>query len=141
MDPFGAEGELINMHNTFHQGQFTQVLDFDTSALSPENKMTARVLKLRAQIAMGQADEVLAQVKGESAQDLEAVAALAQMSLGKADAAVAAVEKLMANNTDNTNVLVLCGTVLQAAGKSDEALNVLGRHLGSCMWHKGQGCG
>ncbi|KAJ2900991.1 Coatomer subunit epsilon-like protein [Zalerion maritima] len=131
MDPYSAEGELINIHSAFHQGQYQEVVNFDTSALSSENAIPARVLKLRAQIALGQARNVFDEVKGESEPELQAVAAYAQLSLGKTDDAVSAIEKLTAENSDNATVQVLGGIVLQAAGKSDEALNLLGMHQGS----------
>ncbi|KAH8893208.1 hypothetical protein GQ53DRAFT_840316 [Thozetella sp. PMI_491] len=131
MDPYSAEGELINIHNHFHQGQFQEVVDFDTAALSSENALPARVLQLRAKVALGQAEEVLADVKGDTSPELAAVAAFAEHSLGKTDAAVAKVEKLVESNADNTTVQVLGGTVLQAAGKSEEALALLSQHQSS----------
>jgi len=136
MDPYSAEGELINIHNHFHQGQYQEVVDFDTSALSPENALPARVLQLRARIALGQADDVLAEIKGETSEpELEAVGALAQQALGQSDAAVKTVEKLAQDVADNVTVQILGGTVLQTAGKSEEALALLSQHQGSCEFH------
>jgi hypothetical protein len=132
MDPYSAEGELINIHNHFHQGQYQDVVDFDVSSLSPENALPARVLQLRARVALGQADDVLADVQGETEPELEAVSALADLALGNTDAAVATAERLAQAAADNTTVQILGGTVLQAAGKSEEALALLGRHQGSC---------
>lgn len=134
MDPYSAEGELINIHNHFHQGQFQEVVDFDTSSFSPENALPARVLVLRARIALGQAEDVLAEVKGESEPELEAVGALAEQSLGQTESAVATIEKLAASTADNVTVQVVGGTVLQAAGKSDEALALLSQHQASRMF-------
>ncbi|KAK1828275.1 coatomer epsilon subunit-domain-containing protein [Podospora conica] len=133
MDPYSAEGELINIHNHFHQGQYQAVVDFDTSALSPDNALPARVLQLRARVALGQASAVLADVKGETgtAPELEAVAALAAQALGKTEAAVKAVERLAATAGDNATVQTLGGTVLAAAGKAEEALALLGKHEGN----------
>ncbi|RSL66970.1 hypothetical protein CEP54_003443 [Fusarium duplospermum] len=131
MDPYSAEGELINIHNYFHQGQYQEVIDFDTSSFSPDNALPVRVLVLRARLALGQAEDVLADVKGESDPALEALGALAELSLGKVDSAVKTVEKLAASSADNTTVLIIGGTVLQAAGKSDEALALLTQHQGS----------
>ncbi|RSL69118.1 hypothetical protein CEP51_012387 [Fusarium floridanum] len=131
MDPYSAEGELINIHNHFHQGQYQEVIDFDTSSFSPDNALPVRVLVLRARLALGQAEDVLADVKGESDPALEALGALAELSLGKVDSAVKTVEKLAASSADNTTVLIVGGTVLQAAGKSDEALALLTQHQGS----------
>lgn len=134
MDPYSAEGELINIHNHFHQGQYQEVIDFDTSSFSPDNALPVRVLVLRARLALGQAEDVLADVKGESDPALEALGALAELSLGKVDSAVKTVEKLAASSADNTTVLIVGGTVLQAAGKSDEALALLTQHQGSRMF-------
>ncbi|KAI0108233.1 coatomer epsilon subunit-domain-containing protein [Daldinia grandis] len=131
MDPYSAEGELINIHNHFHQGQYQEVIDFDTSALSSENALPARILTLRARIALGQAEEAIADVQGESEPELVAVRALAEYSLGKTDAAVQTVEELASSASDNQTVQVLGGTVLQAAGKSEEALALLSQHSGS----------
>lgn len=133
MDPYSAEGELINLHNHFHQGQLQEAADYDVSALSPENALPARVLQLRARIALGQAEDVLADVEGEEADkpELAAVGALARFSLGQTDAAVAAVEKLAAEAANNAVVQVVGGTVLQAAGKTEEAVALLSQHTGS----------
>lgn len=132
MDPYSAEGELINIHNHFHQGQYQEVVDFDTSSFSPENELAARVLVLRARIALGQAQEVLSEVKGETEPELLAVGALAECTLGKADSAAQMIEKLAASSADNVTVQVVGGTVLQAAGKPEEALALLSQHQGSC---------
>ncbi|KAL2159687.1 hypothetical protein VTH06DRAFT_2256 [Thermothelomyces fergusii] len=134
MDPYSAEGELINIHNHFHQGQYQEVVDFDVSSLSPENALAARVLQLRARVALGQAEGVLAEVRAaeaDGAPELAAVGALAEQALGRGEAAVETIEKLAQTAGDNPTVQVLGGTVLQAAGKSEEALALLGRHQGS----------
>ncbi|KAK5987274.1 Coatomer subunit epsilon [Cladobotryum mycophilum] len=131
MDPYSAEGELINIHNHFHQGQYQEVVDFDTSSFSPENALPARTLVLRARLALGQADDVLAEVKGESEPDLAAIGALAEHSLGNTDAAVETIEKLASSAAENVTVQVVGGIVLQAAGKSEEALALLSQHQAS----------
>ncbi|KAK2052210.1 coatomer epsilon subunit [Colletotrichum caudatum] len=131
MDPYSAEGELINIHNHFHQGQYQEVIDYDTSALSPENELPARILVLRARIALGQAEDVLADVQGEKEPELVAVGALAESALGKTDSAVKTIEKLAASEGGNTTVQIVGGTVLQAAGKSEEAFALLSQHQGS----------
>ncbi|KAI9923851.1 hypothetical protein ASPWEDRAFT_68563 [Aspergillus wentii DTO 134E9] len=132
MDPFSAEGELINIHNAYHQGQYQEVIDFDTSALSSENHLPARVLQLRARIALGQTDQVLADVEGEEeTPDLAAVKALAQHTAGDEESAQQLAQDLVENYPDNGIVQVLGGTLLQAQGKSDEALAVLAKHQGN----------
>ncbi|KAJ5833798.1 coatomer subunit epsilon [Penicillium riverlandense] len=132
MDPFSAEGELLNIHNAFHQGQYENVIDFDTTALSPENQLPARVLKLRAKLALGRADEVLSEVSSEEdTPDLAAAKALAQHTAGDADAALQLAQDLAENYPDNGTVQVLGGTLLQAQGHSEEALALLAKHQGN----------
>ncbi|KAG7115683.1 Coatomer subunit epsilon like protein [Verticillium longisporum] len=113
MDPYSAEGELINIHNHFHQGQYQEVIDYDTSSLSAENALPARVLVLRSRIALGQSAEVLAELKGEKKPELVSLGAYAQFETGKTEEAI------------------IGGTVLQAAGLSEEALTLLSQHQGS----------
>ncbi len=132
MDPFSAEGELLNLHNFFHQGQFQEAIDFDPAGLSPENQLPARVLSHRAQIAIGQAEEVVADVQGEQDVELVAVGALAEQALGNEAKAVKIAEKLASESADNPTVQVLAGIVLQAAGKSEAALALLSKHQGNC---------
>lgn len=138
MDPYSSEGELINIHAAFHQYQYQSVLDdFDPESFSAENHLAARVLQLRSRVALGQAQGVLDEVGGdqEGKPELAAVVALALLSLGSVDDAVQGVEGLLADGGDaageNAVVQVLGGTVLAAAGKTDEALALLGRHQGS----------
>ena len=124
--------ELLSIHNAFHQGQYQKVIEFDTSALSTENALPGRVLQLRAQIANGEAEVVLADVEGEDeVPDLAAVKALAQYTTGNTSDAVREVEKLSTASSENMTVQILGGTVLQAAGKSEEALALLTKHQGS----------
>ncbi|PGH14583.1 hypothetical protein AJ79_02918 [Helicocarpus griseus UAMH5409] len=131
MDPFSAEGELLNIHNAFHQGQYQVVVDFDTSSFSPENTLTARILKLRAKIALGQTEEVIADVEGEDVPDLAAIKVLAQNTGGDEAGALKGAESLAAKESENATVQVLVGTVLQAQGKSEEALALLAKHQGN----------
>ena len=122
----------MTIHNAFHQGQYQKVIDFDTGSLSSENALAARVLQLRAQIAAGHAEEVLADVEGEDeVPDLVAVKALAQYSAGQTSEGVGCVEELATASPENMTVQVLGGTILQAAGKSEEALALLTKHSGS----------
>jgi len=152
MDPFSAEGgkkypekprilvehrplttptELLNIHNAFHQGQYQTVIEFDTSSLSAENRIPASVLQLRAQIANGKAEDVLTSIEKETAPDFAAVRAFAQYSTGNTSGAVSDIEKLVARQSENATVQLLSGTVLQAAGKTEEALSILSKHQGS----------
>lgn len=133
MDPYSAEGELINIHNAFHQGQYDEVVDYDTSSLSPENQLPARLLKLRARITLGQADDVIKEISGEAETEYTAVGALAELARGNKEEAVKTVQELAESeeSRDNGVVQVLGGTVLAAADKSEEALQLLARHQGN----------
>ncbi|KAL2869295.1 putative Coatomer subunit epsilon [Aspergillus lucknowensis] len=132
MDPFSADGELINIQNAFFQGQYQEVIDFNTSSFSPENNLPARVLQLRSHIALGETEKVLADVEREDeTPDLAAVKALAQHTAGHADSALQLVQDLAENYPENGTVQVLGGTVLQARGKSEEALALLAKHQGN----------
>ncbi|EFR00540.1 hypothetical protein MGYG_03544 [Nannizzia gypsea CBS 118893] len=123
MDPFSAEGELLNIHNAFYQGQYQEVVDFDTSSFSSENTLAARILKLRAQIALGQSKEVLKLLGAKrDTPELDAVAALAQHVSGDEEGALKLAESLAAKHEDNAAVQVLdCGgtrSVIEAFWKS-----------------------
>ncbi|KKA30643.1 hypothetical protein TD95_004214 [Thielaviopsis punctulata] len=131
MDPFSTEGELINMHNAFHQGQYHEVISFDTSDLSPSNALPARILTLRARLALGETMPVLTDLKGATEPALQAVAALGLLQAAQADKAVGLAEHLAATAPEDPTVQVLAGTVLQATGKADEALALLAGHQGS----------
>lgn len=131
MDPFSSEGELVNIYNNFFQGQWQAVIDFDTASLSPQNVFAAKVLALRAHIALGEPEDVVANVRGAEEPELQAVGALARYATGNTDAAIAAAEELVASHADNATVQLLCGSVLQAAGRTEEALSLLSRHQGN----------
>ncbi|KAK7427894.1 hypothetical protein QQZ08_005667 [Neonectria magnoliae] len=131
MDPYSTEGELINIHNHFHQGQYQEVIDFDTSTFSPDNALPVRVLTLRARLALGQAQDVIADVKGEQEPDLQALGAFAEYSLGKTDSTLKTIESLVSSSSDNATVQIVGGTLLQASGKPEEALALLSQHQGS----------
>lgn len=124
--------ELLNIYNAFHQGQYETVIDFDTSSFSSDNKIPARVLQLRAEIARGQGKDVLAKIKKEGhAPDFAAVKAFAQFITGSTTDAVSAMETLAEGQPENATVQLLGGVVLQAEGKTDEALSLLSKHQGS----------
>jgi len=95
------------------------------------NKLLARVISLRARINLGQVEEVIADVQGGQEVELVAVGALAEFAAGNESKAVKMAEKLASESADNSTVQVLAGTVLQAAGKSEEALALLSQHQGN----------
>ncbi|KAL8694778.1 MAG: hypothetical protein Q9218_000624 [Villophora microphyllina] len=131
MDPFSAEGELLTIHNAFHQGQYQAVLDFDTSSLSQSNITTARVLQLRAQIANGDIQGALTSIEKEKGPDFAALKAFAQHSKGDTLAATKQVEQLVEKTSENATVQILGAIVLQAAGRTEEALSLLSKHQGN----------
>lgn len=122
--------ELVNIHSAYHQGQFQTALDFDTSASSPENKLPAQILKLRASIALGQYDDVLSQTKGKKQPELVAAGLLASYLKGD-ESAVEKAKSLAEKEGDVLGVQLLAGTVLARAGLVEEALSVLSKHQGS----------
>lgn len=124
---------MLNIHNAFHQGQYQEVIDFDTIALSPENAVPAQALKYRAQIACGQARNVVDSIGKESDSKLEsaAVKALAQYTLGKSSEAEQEANKLLESSPENSIVQVMVGTVLQALGRTEDALGLLSKHQGN----------
>lgn len=135
MDPFSADSELVNIYTAFHQSQYNAVLSFDTSSFSSSNALPARILKLRAQCALGQHAEALSSISSSEASstpDLAAVKAFAAYGKDSSDeGAVAQAEALAEKEGDNVTVQLLCGTVLASAGKTEQALSLLGRHQGS----------
>ncbi|KAL9033874.1 MAG: hypothetical protein Q9214_007303, partial [Letrouitia sp. 1 TL-2023] len=122
---------LLTLYNAFHQGQYAAALDFDTSSLSKSNSTPARILKLRAQIASGDARGALASVKNENGPDFTAVQAFAQYTLGDTSTATEQVKSLVETASDNATVQILCGTILQGTGRTEEALSLLSKHQGN----------
>jgi coatomer protein complex subunit epsilon len=120
----------VNIHGAYHQGQFQQVVDFDTSSFSSENKLPAQVLKLRAQIALGNYNNVISEVRGQKTPDLVAAGLLAQYLKGD-KSTVEKAKTLAETDGDELGVQILAGTVLARAGLVEEALAVLVKHQGS----------
>ena len=83
-------------------------------------------------MAVGETKEVLASIGKEgNAPDFAAVKAFAQYSSGSTSNALSDIENLIEAESENTTVQLLGGTVLQAAGKTEEALSLLSKHQGS----------
>ena len=134
MDPYSPEAELTPLHTAFHQGQHALAATLDLPSLAASNTLPARVLQLRARLALGQADAVLADVENETAPELVAVGALARVLLGDVEGGVEVVEGLVGDLKDGDNgvVRVLGGVVFVVAGRVEEALALVGGHQGSC---------
>ena len=129
--PLTPPVELMNPHNDFHHQQYAKVIAVDPASVSPEAALPLRILQLRARIATGDAPTVLTELgagDGALPPALAAVRALALHAIGDADAAISEAERLADAAGDDGTVQVLAGTVLQAGGKSDAALALLGRH-------------
>lgn len=123
--------ELLNLHNAFHQGQYTTVLKESTSGLSPESIVPAKVYALRARIASGEAAAVMEETGSATEPDFQAVNAFAKYAAGDTGAAVATIDRLIGSAADNGTVQLLGGTVLHLEGRSDEALSLLSKHQGN----------
>jgi coatomer protein complex subunit epsilon len=137
MDPFSPEGELVNIHTAFIQGQHNLVLsDFTPTDFSESNRLPVTVLQHRARCELGQAPQVLSAISSSEASqspDLAAVRLYASFVAKNAqnEQAVTEAERLAESHGDNLTVQLLCGTILARAGKAEQALAVLGRHEGS----------
>ncbi|KAI7366584.1 hypothetical protein KC336_g21294, partial [Hortaea werneckii] len=129
MDPFSSEGELVNIHTSFIQGQYASVLsDYTTSDFSESNRLPVKILQYRAQCELGQYDQVISSTSDSDAKqtpDLAAAKAFAKYLKTGSDDAAAEAEKLSDSQGDNLTVQLLCGTVLSRAGKQDAALSLL----------------
>jgi len=135
MDPFSSEVELIDLHDHFAAGRWQEVVNYDVSSLSPENKLPARILALRAKVTLGEAEEVLLELQGEpEGPEIKAIKAYAEYAVGNTSGALKKAEELAASSGDNATVQVLAGTVLQNEGKTEEALALLSQHQGNCRW-------
>ncbi|KAF2087400.1 coatomer subunit epsilon [Saccharata proteae CBS 121410] len=135
MDPYSAEGELVNIHSAFHSGQYQTVLSFDTSSFSPSNSIPAQILKLRAHIALAQYDDVISAASSQSSiPDFAAAKTLATYlkdPVGNGEKAVEQAKRLAGESGDNLSVQLLCGSVLANAGLLEEALALLSKHQGT----------
>lgn len=125
MDIYSADGELFNLQNSLYQGRFAETLEFEITNLSEENKLPAQVLQLKAQLALGRLDEVISETKGKTSPELFAIGALAEFLRGNVSEALSAIESL---EKPEGAALVPVATILHGAGKSDEALALLGTH-------------
>ena len=112
--------------------KYQNVVDFDTSSFSAENKTSARILQIRARIALGQSEDVLENITSEgNSPDFAAAKAFAQYSAGQTTEAIKAIEQLVETQPENATVQLLGGTVLQASDRTEEALSLLSKHQGS----------
>jgi coatomer subunit epsilon len=151
MDPFSGEGgkvllmrhprhpriilliastELLAISTAFFSQAYSAVIEFDTSVLSPQNRVQAQYLKYRAQIALHQGQTVLSSLASAKDPPSKAIRILAQHSLNDASAVDSAASLAEAEGEDAT-VQICCGTVLAASGHSSEAASLLSKHQGN----------
>ncbi|KAL2418142.1 hypothetical protein ABEF95_005061 [Exophiala dermatitidis] len=133
MDPFSGEGELLNITTAFYTHAYQTVLDYDTSALSTENQKTARLLKNRAQIALGQASSVLSSpLKTAKDAASRSILALAQQQQDPSStSAVQTALSLAESDGEDPTVQICAGTILAAAGEYAKAIELLSKHQGN----------
>lgn len=135
MDPFSSEGELVNVHTAFIQGQYQSVIDdYESSSFSPENKLPIEILQHRARCSLGLYDEVISAISDKEAKqtpDLAAVRTYASYLQKGSDSAVTEAERLAETSGDNLSVQLLSGSILARAGKQEQALQLLAKHQGS----------
>ncbi|KAF2774349.1 hypothetical protein EJ03DRAFT_340520 [Teratosphaeria nubilosa] len=136
MDPFSSDGELVNIHGAFVQGQYNSVInDYTISDFSPPNHLPAQILQYRAQLELGQHDDLLQAVSASDAQstpDLAAVRIYASYLKSPSDSIVDEAEKLAEQHgNDNLTVQLLCAAVLARGDRQEQALQLLSKHQGS----------
>jgi coatomer subunit epsilon len=130
MDPFSAEGELLNITTAFYTHAYETVIDFETSALSASNKAAAQILKYRAQIASGQSSQVASALKNSKDPASRSILALAQHTSRDAKGLETATS-LAESESEDATVQICAGTVLASAGEYATAIELLQKHQGS----------
>ncbi|KAK9468446.1 coatomer epsilon subunit-domain-containing protein, partial [Lipomyces arxii] len=132
MDPFSDAGELFGIHSLFYQGAYKEVIDQSLAGYSDTAMTQARVYHYRAQIALGGAEQVVAELEDtENDASLAAVKALALYKAGETESALELVEELAETASDEQNVQVLGAIVLYLDGKVEDALLLLSKHEGN----------
>ena len=108
------------------------MIDFDTSSLSAENKLSSRILQFRAQIELGQSADVIRTLSSEpNSPETAATKALAQYSTGNGAVAGVPIDQITESAPENATVQILGGIIMQAAGRTEDALSLLSKHQGS----------
>lgn len=125
-----SSSELLNITTAFYTHAYPSVLEFDISSLSPQNRSTAQQLKYRAQIALGQARDVLSTLSSAKDPASQSIKALAQHSIGNPAGAQLA-SSLAQSEGEDAVVQVCCGIVLAASGSKAEAIELLSKHQGN----------
>ncbi|KAK9455446.1 coatomer epsilon subunit-domain-containing protein [Dipodascopsis uninucleata] len=129
MDPFSDAGELFTIHNLFYQGAYKDVIQQPLSGYSDTTVIQARIYYYRAQIALGNEDEVIAELADtEGDAGLAAVKALALYKSGSKVEALDLIQELADIAGDDGNVQVLGATILYLEGKVEDALLLLSKH-------------
>jgi hypothetical protein len=129
--------QLLSRHGN-HGPLFTRRRSVVSPLIRAETPLTyprayqhpLRVLKLRSQIALGQASSVSSELASEKTIDLVAVKLLADYEQGK-DVVIQAKKLAEQYGQDNLTVQLCAGMVLERAGDTEGALEVLSKHQGS----------
>lgn len=122
--------ELLTITTHFHTHAHREVLEYDTSSLSPQNRSIAKALQHRSRISLGQSRQVLSDLSSAKDPASQAIKALAHQSLGN-EKGVELAEELADKEGEDSVVQVVCGTILAAAGEYEKAVELLGKHQGN----------
>ena len=134
MDAFSGEAELLTITTAFHTHDFSSVLTYDTNPLSPENKVQAKILKYRAQIALGQQRDVLNALSSAKDPASQAIKSLAQYTSNNANSQSSALhtaQRLAESDPEDSTVQICAGTVLALASETSLATELLSKHQGN----------
>ena len=130
MDAFSGEAELLNITTAFYTHAYPAVLSYDTSPLSDQNKAAAKILKFRAQIALGNSREVLQAIGSARDPSSQAIKSLAQYSSNN-PAGLQLATQLAETEGEDPDVQICCGIVLASAGEITQATELLSKHQGN----------
>lgn len=123
---------LFSTRNLFYQGNYKQVVEDNAPAnLSVEEELQHSVYVARSLIVLGQAADVAMQYVEAPEPELGIVGCLAAVVNGQDDAVERAEAVIAQYGTVNEVVQVVGATILELAGRRDEALKLLAHHEGS----------
>ena len=134
MDAFSGEAELLTITTAFHTHDYPSVLNYDTGPLSPANKVQAKILKYRAQIALGQQRDVLNSLSSAKDPASQAIKSLAQYTTSNPTAqssALQTAQRLANSDPEDSTVQICAGTVLALASETAAAIDLLSKHQGN----------
>lgn len=130
MDAFSGEAELLSITTAFYTHAYPAVLSYDTTPLSEQNKTAARILKYRAQIALGKSGEVLQAIGSAKEPSSQAIKSLALYASDN-PAGLQLATQLAETEGEDPVVQICCGIVLASAGEISQAIDLLLKHQGN----------